>query len=43
MATEASLGIGTPWYIAELNFESSQSKLRIRVDFEVGTRVAVPG
>jgi transposase len=40
---EAALGISTPWYIAGLNFEPSQRKLRIRVDFEVGTRFAVPG
>jgi transposase len=40
---EAALGINTPWYIAGLNFETSQRKLRIRVDFEVGTRFAVPG
>jgi transposase len=40
---EAALGINTPWYIAGLNFEPSQRKLRIRVDFEVGTRFAVPG
>jgi transposase len=40
---ESALGISTPWYIAGLNFEPSQRKLRIRVDFEVGTRFAVPG
>ncbi len=40
---EAALGINTPWYIAGLNFEPSQRKLRIRVDFEVGTRFAVAG
>ena len=40
---EAALGISTPWYIVGLNFEESQRKLRIRVDFEVGTRFAVPG
>lgn len=40
---EAALGISTPWYIAGLNFEPSQKKLRIRVDFEVGTRFAAPG
>jgi transposase len=40
---ESALGISTPWYIAGLNFEPSKRKLRIRVDFEVGTRFAVPG
>lgn len=40
---EAALGINTPWYIAGLNFEPSQKKLRIRLDFEVGTRFAVAG
>lgn len=40
---EAALGINSPWYIAGINFEESQKKLRIRVDFEVGTRFALPG
>ena len=40
---ESALGISTPWYIAGMNFEPSQKKLRIRVDFEVGTHFAVPG
>jgi transposase len=40
---EAALGISKPWYIAGMAFEPGQSKLRIRVDFEVGTRFAVPG
>ena len=40
---EAALSIGSPWYIAGMNFEPSQRKLRIRVDFEVGSRFAVPG
>ena len=40
---ESALGISTPWYIAGLNFEPTQRKLRVRVDFEVGTRFAVPG
>lgn len=40
---ESALGISTPWYIAGMNFEPSQKKLKIRVDFEVGTQFAVPG
>lgn len=40
---ESALGISAPWYIAGMNFEPSQRKLRIRVDFEVGTHFAVPG
>ena len=40
---ESALGISTPWYIAGMNFETSQKKLKIRVDFEVGTYFAVPG
>ena len=40
---EAALSIGSPWYIAGMNFEPSQRKLRIRVDFEVGSRFAMPG
>jgi transposase len=39
---EVALGISSPWYIAGLNFEPSQKQLRIRVDFEVGSRFAVP-
>jgi len=40
---EAALSISSPWYIAGMNFEPSQRKLMIRVDFEVGSRFAVPG
>ena len=40
---EAALGISSPWYIAGMNFEPSQRKLMIRVDFEVGSRFAVSG
>jgi transposase len=40
---ESALGIGSPWFIAGMNFEPSQRKLKIRVDFEVGSRFAVPG
>lgn len=40
---ESALGISAPWYIAGMNFEPSQKKLKIRVDFEVGTHFAVPG
>ena len=40
---ESALGISTPWYIAGMNFEPCQKKLKIRVDFEVGTHFAVPG
>ena len=40
---EAALGISSPWFIAGMNFEPSQKKLKIRVDFEVGSRFAVPG
>jgi transposase len=40
---ESALGISSPWFIAGMNFEPSQRKLRIRVDFEVGSRFAVPG
>ncbi|MGH8229543.1 MAG: ISL3 family transposase [Steroidobacteraceae bacterium] len=39
---EAALGIGSPWFIAGMNFEANQRKLNIRVDFEVGSRFAVP-
>ena len=40
---EAALGISSPWFIAGMNFEPSQKKLKIRVDFDVGSRFAVPG
>ncbi|EQD51206.1 transposase IS204/IS1001/IS1096/IS1165 family protein, partial [mine drainage metagenome] len=40
---EAALGISSPWFIAGMNFEPNQRKLHIRVDFEVGSRFAVPG
>ena len=40
---ESALGISSPWFIAGMNFEPSQRKLSIRVDFEVGSRFTVPG
>jgi transposase len=40
---EAALSISSPWYIAGMSFEPTQRKLKIRVDFEVGSRFAVPG
>lgn len=39
---ETALGISSPWFIAGMNFEAQQRKLSIRVDFEVGSRFAVP-
>ena len=40
---ESALGISSPWFIAGMNFEPSQRKLNIRVNFEVGSRFAMPG
>jgi transposase len=40
---EAALNITAPWYIAGINFEPDHKKLRIRVDFEVGSHFAVSG
>jgi len=40
---EAALNISAPWYIAGINFEPDHKKLRIRVDFEVGSHFAVSG
>jgi len=40
---ESALGISSPWFIAGMSFEPSQRKLNIRIDFEVGSRFAVPG
>ena len=40
---ETALGISSPWFIAGMNVDPSQRKLNIRVDFEFGSRFAVPG
>lgn len=40
---EAALGVTSPWYIAGMGFDEKQRTLNIRVDFEVGSRFAVPG
>lgn len=40
---EAALGMSSPWFIAGMGFDEKQRKLNIRVDFEVGSRFAVPG
>jgi Zn-dependent metalloprotease len=40
---EAALSISSHWSIAGMSFEPSRRRLRIRVDFEVGDRFAVPG
>ncbi len=40
---ESALGISAPWFIAGMHFEPSDRKLNIRVDFEIGSRFAVPG
>lgn len=40
---EAALGVQSPWYIAGMQFDQSRRLLSIRVDFEVGTRFALPG
>lgn len=39
---ESALGVTTPWFIAGMGFDEQQRKLSIRVDFEVGSRFAVP-
>lgn len=39
---EAALGIGAPWYIAGLNFEPGKRLLKVRIDFQAGSRFAVP-
>jgi transposase len=39
---EMALGIGRPWYISGMILDPSKRMLRIRVDFEVGTRFPVP-
>jgi transposase len=40
---ETALGIGTPWFVAEADFNAQARTLTIRVDFTAGTRFAVPG
>lgn len=40
---EAALNVSSPRYIAGINFEPDHKKLRVRVDFEVGSHFAVPG
>ncbi|MGH7108511.1 MAG: ISL3 family transposase [Acetobacteraceae bacterium] len=40
---ESALGVSSPWFIAGMGFDEQQRKLSIRVDFEVGSRFAVPG
>jgi hypothetical protein len=39
---EAALGISAPWYIAGLKFEPEKRLLNVCIDFEVGSRFAVP-
>lgn len=39
---ESALGVSSPWFIAGMGFDEQQRKLSIRVDFEVGSRFAVP-
>lgn len=41
--SESALGISTRWFIAGMNFEPSQRKPSIRVDFEIRSRFSVPG
>ena len=38
-----ALGISSPCFIAGMSFERSQRKVNIRIDFEAGSRFAVPG
>jgi hypothetical protein len=35
---EQALGLGKPWYISSLEFDSGQGKLDIRIDFERGAK-----
>lgn len=40
---ETALGIGSPWYVADADFNGQVRTLTIRVDFAAGSRFAVPG
>jgi hypothetical protein len=34
---EAALGISSPWYVKEINFDVTNKSLYIEVDFEAGS------
>jgi len=40
---EAALGISAPWSVKAVDFDAAAKALTVRVDFEPGSRFAVPG
>jgi transposase len=40
---EAALGIGQPWYVRGVDFDSARKVLTLSIDFSAGTRFAAPG
>ena len=38
---ETALGISPPWYVAGVEFDEAARRLRIQIDFTVGSRFAV--
>jgi transposase len=40
---EAALGLKSPWYIRQLNFEEANKTLTIEIDFVSGSRFEYPG
>ena len=40
---EAALGLGSPWYVAGIEFDAVKRLLQIRVDFVVGSRFSIAG
>jgi transposase len=40
---EAALGISAPWSVIAVTFDETAKALTVRVDFEPGSRFAVPG
>lgn len=39
---EAALGVGSPWFVADMDFDEDERKLTIQIDFERGSRFELP-
>ena len=40
---ESALGIGQPWFVREVDFDTTRKTLTIRIDFAAGTRFPAGG
>lgn len=40
---EAALGVASPWFVADMDFNEGARKLTIQIDFERGSRFELPG